>query len=1614
MTEPNTPSSNSAFRQLPAQAVHERFATRPALYSVVFKALRSRMLEHYPSLDLDWLAVKLASPQPNGDYTYPALMEVAVAHVLNPQLLDLRAVRERPYFLTTQPPAALKTGDGQPLDMQVVAQILDEFPASLYLYMQHDLADYWSQVDNHGNSRWQWLAEFLNGQMIATAASQSPLSDVQRDMLAVVAAWPAQRERLPRSSPATYVYFIESTLTRLGKTVRVLTPDLLLVRDKQVLLYSVAGAIQAFDSLEAFSQAWGSRMQREFQFDSLTWQRNETAANVFEQQAGLILNQQLEDLAALSFQGQDEKELDQRLDMITNPARYFTDIKLPDTERLGTVSQQLPQWLKQAEPADRFAYHRHLQDMAHALQKNQGRSFNEGIENIHTFSRSALRKQMQTDHGDFDPDAVLLDFAVAAGYPGGAGIIEHVRMSLTELALKNLAGKPKGTLKLSSTTATPLPGWLNEDYLMGSNGLIQRVDIGTTYPNALKDLLLSDTVEARRRELLFTRELKAHLPMQALEFKVRQQHGMTVTGYQYVKALMGETPSLRLVNDQEIVLRPLALCRKAGATPDEVNNMFIIEPRDSQVGPHLLYRPLYAESLNEYPTRQALLEAIAEPGALQDSVLTWLSDKARPIYAHGGIKEPHIIRFLPGDEFNRPEKPAPATLAVDDGAGEWLQSQLNGQLPNHLFGSTARALVDLADRESISNTESRWAIVMEGAWLLFNTLLLPLVQGPAMLAGWFLVLVASLEQDLAGLDSNDPTTRELALIDLLLNTAMVLLHGASPSAKPLSPPSATDSALRLETWRRAPGLPPPQDAPVIRSGAVSLPGEPPASGHTALDFIRSLASPHASERLRAMLDINVPWPEPLPTAQGSGPLKGLYRINGTWHASLGGLLFQVNVVPGFNEVYLVHPQYPQHPGFKLISDHQGHWRLDTHARLEGGMPRERLSKWQKERAEKLGVLKAELQALNAEIFSLIPTSLSLQSTLNAARAQLVEQSKSLRKDWLLLASSANIPKLHAEVLIRHEKRRVAAAQARTQWNIALDNFQQYGREVMTLMKKVEAKTSELMAVDRTDPTYVRERNRASKSNFDFWAGIYESVSQKMADALETDRGETDAELSARASRELPQNISGAYDDYIITKKRQLAALTEMVEPAEKIETLLKEADPALRQILLQGKPSDQNIRSVAIKQHALLVFMDLVFNRMNDSRNPTEFPFVRELTDKRTATSLMAHTEMLTTTGYSAREQIDVLKDVLERYEQLENAVTSLAEMNSGFIREEHRQPFLDYLAYARTSLEAQLANLILVEEGFAPLPTPERITRQKAPNRRVIKTRDRRTLVGEVRPAQRDTPGNFVDIKDPLTGKTLATYLEHPGEGVWNVVEEVGPSAPAPTAIKRSLKTIEAQAQTVRDERTGIDSSIAFQQRKLRDPGRLESLDPLEWDVILTQHAAKFTTLAEELQRDHANDPGARTLIDQYRSLAAEATQQARERCSEGYKLQRPKASHVDYLWKHGFVDINLVKSRVPLKAGDFLTEYAVRDKSKIRAGIKGKDNVLWYAHFHYSAVDQAPSQPDFGHLKTPSEQRYTRRELIEQARADNRAVVNLEKAEIKSPLDQRLFLGLEVLASK
>ncbi|TVT83558.1 dermonecrotic toxin domain-containing protein [Pseudomonas sp. H3(2019)] len=1598
MPDPNTPALSTLPSQLAAQAIHKRFAHRPALFSVVFNALRDQILEHYPTLELDLRSVKLASPNSSGGWTFQLLLNVAIEHVLNPQLLDLSPRRELPFYLTQKIPSRLKTpAPPYLIDMQVIAEIIAALPSTIYIYFQQALADYWSEADVQGNSCWQWLGEFLNGQMTA-AATRADLTQTQRDMLSLIATWP---ERLKRSSGSD-AYFIETTLTRVGKELRLLTPDLLLVRDKQVLLYSVAGTIESFDSIDAFSEAWGIRMQRQFQFDSVTWRRNEPDGNVFEQQAALILNQQLEDLGTLTFQGQSERALERRLEKLTDPALLFSNVPEAAPARLQQVSNQLPEWIKQADAGDRFAYHRHLQDMAQVLKQNQGRSFNEGIENIHSFCRNALRKQMQTDHGDYDPDDVVLDFSVAAGYPGGAGIIGHVRMSLTELALKNLAGKPKGTLKLSSKSGKTLPHWLNEDYVLGGNGLIQCVDIGTTYPQKIKDLLLSDTADARRRETLFARELKVQLPMQTLEYKIRNQYRVSAKGYHYVKALLGETASDRTVDGQEIVLRPLALCRKAGATPDTANNIFIIEPRDTNVGPHLLYRPLYADSLYEYPTRQDLLNAIAAPGDLQNSVLTWLTDKARPIYDHGGIKEPHIVHFTIGDEFGPYEKPAPATLAVDEGAEEWLQSHVNGTLLNHLFDSTAQALVDLADRDSVSNSESRWAIVMEGAWLLFNTLLLPLVQGPAMLAGWFLVLVSSLEQDLAGLDSDDPTIREQALIDLLLNTAMVLLHAATPSngtRQPLTEPAPEDSALHLASWRHPAGLPHQEGAPVVRHGPAALPGEPPATGHTTLDFSRSIASPKASAKLlNALLEVRVPWPESLPNPEAGGPLKGLYRIGSTWHASVGGLLFQVSIETGFGDVYLVDPERPHHPGFKLASDGLGHWRLDRGARLEGGMPKERVQRWKGGNQTHLDELTAHAEALRLQAQPLVTAAREARETVIKARKELDKQKKILRLLWEILAKAT--PEQKDKYIGRYEEQRSETARVKLGMHIALQKHQEAVAALAPVIHKLVEKRTEQMAANITNKDHLENRNAAAMHEFNSWTTVYDLLVKARLDLLELESGENVDELSIRINDELSRGITTAYETFLNNTKALLEIEQKQIPVAHEIETLFNQADPALRQYLLSVSPIDQYISPAPLKLSELLVLLELALDRSYRPREQTEFSFAQQLLDPQITRSILAHSEMRSSSGYSAIEQTVVLKDILEHYERIENAFNSLSDMNSGYLRVEYRTPFLEQFRETRSSLEAQLADLILVDEGFAPAPVTDKPTRAKTSSKKVIKT-SKGSLVGDLRPPQSETPGSFVDIKDPSTGQTVATYLEHANEGVWVEVVPARPTEPAPAPAVRSFNAIKKDAETVMAQRAGIERTIRAQQRKLQDPTRREDLSPLDWNDMLIQHAHKLETLAGEIQRDYSTDANAAALRNIYLEEANTATKLAREVCSEGYKQQLPKASNIAYLWKHGFVDINLVSSRVPTKAGDYLTEYAVREKNTTK--------VFWYAHFHYSAVDTPASQHNFGHLKRPAERFMTRKQLIEIALANNRAVVNLDKAVIKPPLDQELFLKLE-----
>lgn len=1606
MPDPTAPVVSQAFSELPARAVRSRFAQRPTVASVLGNALRQRLEEHYPSLNVDPTQIKLASPEPTGGWTLKPLCQVAIEHLLAPAPPDFTPRDSRPFFLTLKPPSRLDTPTAPHVDMQVIARIIAQLPLTLYIDYQQALADYWNQTDESGTSHWQWLGEFLNSQLKVAALLPSDLSEDQRRMLSQVAARPDRMERLDQAAYTIHAWFLETTLGKGERQIRRLGPEILLAHGKNVLLCHVDGRVDAFDSLEDFSGVWSRRMQQQFLVERIGWKRYEPDGNLFELQAGLTLNRQLDDLETFKADtAHDLEDLERRLDILTDPSTLFAQAPENNNAPLKQLHSQLPDWLQHASPTDRFAYRQYLLNLAEVTAQSQGRSFNEGLDDINTFSRHALQAQMQVDHGqtaDYDPNELELDFAVAAGYPGGAGFIEHVRMSLTDLALKNLAGKPGGRMTVSHKRGLTPPQWLNEDYLLGSRGLIQRVDIGKVYPQKISELLLSGSPDAQRRAALYTRQLRVQLPMRALECKIRKQSGFTAKGHRYVAALMGETPVDRKVDEQDIVLRPLAFQSKPGAEPDTVVDMFVIEPKNLDVGPHILYRPQYSESLIEFPTRSALLDAVAQPGELQDSVLTWLPDRARGIYANGGFKEPHILHFHIGDEYDLLRKPAPAALAGNEGAEALLLSLQEGKILFELFASHARALVDLADLESVSNAESRWEVLLKGAGLLFNTLLLPLVRGPLMLAGWMLMLIDSLEKDLDGLGSNDPKTRELALIDLLLNTAMVLLHitpATGATQDPLPRPAPDETELSLLPWRLASPLAERADIR-IDLAAVALPGEPVGGDHTALDFISSTASPKATDKLlNALLEFHVPWPEKMPPAVTSGPFKGLYHIDGVWHASAAGLLFQVSIVPGLGEVYLVDASHPDHPGFKLTSDGQGHWRLDRGLKLEGGGPKSRRQAKLEEIQRQLDVINLNRLALEQQLERQLEQSARARAGLDETISQIKPTSRNLQMAWEALGQAQ--AEHYQAAKLRHEQASRAYADLNRAGNIQC--------ELLTrITERIEQTSQGLVEISRQsqplDPAVDHPRRQA-----DLLSGVAAGYVYAMGFGLEvekpsiTPQGEPIQALFARETSEREEGIPTGQESFELFKAR-LESKERTIDLVTRLDRLYGELDqfPAgraehRRLAQLLDKPQ------VADRMNALIDSLELlrglIFDRSKLMDAQEEYLFDLQLADLRNETTI-SHMNLRNTEGFTPAESQQALSAIIDRYKLSLVACQDMLEMKFSPDRVDFQQRFIARISEVIGNAEAELAELIRSEADVPAqikVPKPQR---RHSPTKRVFKTRNRGTLVGDQIPAPQGETGDFIEIRNPTNDQVVATFHKHPGEGVYveqlpQAPVEAEPVAPQPS---RSLTTLRKEHQELIAKRVDIEHSIRFQQKKLNDPKRLENIDPLDWDDMLTRHAEKLEALHREAKGLDGAD--AALLSKTLHEEAIQAITLGHQYCAEGYKRQRPQAQKIDYLWRHGFVDINLVNRLKHLATGDYLTEYSVREKNS--------PNVLWYAHFHYPTADTPRAAYSFAHIKIPAQRFLTYRDLLQQAATDNATVINLKKALIEPPLDEKLFLKL------
>lgn len=685
------------------------------------------------------------------------------------------------------------------------------------------------------------------------------------------------------------------------------------------LLYNPALGITPIEDIDDIGGLLAAEVEPSPAGQVAHWFSRPVEGDPFDALAASYLERQLRDLDRIDRRlPRTAQAWQQLLNDITDPLHWFVARLSPLQQKLRAG---LPLWLSQADATDSAACAQLLRGWVLTGHAEGAHDYLDGIPTIEQFAveqlQGCLQQQPVTAKLKAQEISIRFDRVIGAAVPlpGGfiAGEVEPVTVTLVQLALENLAGFPH-TPKSISLKGEKAPPGLTYNLL---SACIKQVDIGQSYPLLLKRKLVDDVSEATRRQRLFSRQLRSQLPLLALEYKIQGLHGLTLNGFLRLQAALQATPVQRLLDGQAMALWPLAFRAAPDQVADVVANQFIIGPQAGHEGPHLLYRPLLSPTLQEYESLAALLEAIRATGELQDQVLSWIDARRQAIYANGGFIEPHIRHFLPSDEFTVYTKPAPAHLH---------KQVVDGDPAQQVFVATAEALVTLADRQSQSNTEQRWASLKQLGWLLFTNLL-PLLRGPAALAGWLLQLSDSVREDLQSLHSSDTQARAAAVTDMLVNLMAVMAHQAAPH----------DVQRHLD-------LEHPAFAPLARAEpvpAAPVRGSPPASFSAPLGWAnaRDTLTPAMQARLTALSLKSQPTPDYLKQAEASGPLQGLLKpasaVGGYWQALVRGRVYRIQIQQGRVRVVSATGEILG-PWLKHLGN--GRWDIDLGLHLRGGAP----------------------------------------------------------------------------------------------------------------------------------------------------------------------------------------------------------------------------------------------------------------------------------------------------------------------------------------------------------------------------------------------------------------------------------------------------------------------------------------------------------------------------------------------------------------------------------------------------------------------------------------------------------------------------------------------------
>ncbi|MEB0048344.1 MULTISPECIES: dermonecrotic toxin domain-containing protein [unclassified Pseudomonas] len=1473
----DTPTQQKTVRHAPLEALMTQLCVGPDLGEVAAVLLRQALQALYPNLDIDpaiamvgtscWEIVDDAIiPKPT---QYEALTDILAGRSLND---DQVIYLESQHFLTQQP--LTDPVLHLPVRIAEIASTLNILaPQMLIAYQEQQLA-FWNKTDNNG-VRWHALSSTLRNIWNVDKVEGWTTEDCRMARHFFHAPDLATRGLNNPFGSKAYLFDIDSVD---GENVKHLNemPFAALIGTHQgrtsILMYSGVNGYEKFDSLEQLGASLPVHLDTSRNYKKIQWRLYEPSGHFFDQQACTLISMQIDIIGALSVADLNP------IDAVQSPLRKPLGI-VELSEKKGPVKEWfrdlLPDWLRNASSSDLTLYSRHLKDLATLHSLNAGQSYQDGILPIDQYTLKALKDEMTKDHADaarlkLDMFTVRIESQLIWGTFTVPGKTEVSLFSLVELALQNLVALPLGNKTLRSTNGNSRPAWLTVDYI---EALIKRVNIGSTYPALIKAKLLDDPKEKARREALYTQHLRIQLPLLAMQCRIRNEAGIDERGYRYVVAVMQPDLSDHEVEGQIIVIRPLAFIpkRRITTTADVVANMFVIGPQDPAAGPCLLYRPLLDEPLTQYPSPANLLYAIQQSVSLRNSVLAWLPDAARSDYEFyvfpGQLPSPWAaLEFLVD----------PVKLWTMSGPMSLGAQPLNGELFANLYQANANALIELADRQSVSNTEARWATFKHSGWLIFSSVL-PFLNRTAGTATWIWQMVDTLQTFVEDYEQKRTQEEWATFVDILLTLGLAITVHMASRNRPTRSISAKKSQpeLLINT--------PPLAEPTVVKKIPDLTAYELPPGH-----FRSLHTSGALNRLPASLgsvldSFKTVKPEGLVTPSTvTGAHRHLYPLGQKWYAPVGERWFEVTVDTDA-KVIIVDPRQTTRTGPTLINNAKGEWFIDTRLRLRGGgLPT------QKQKNETLITTRAAL--LRSQLTTFENEKKTTQDALQLSRQQMTD------------AQGTSVEGKRELYLQKLETQRTDyedALQKLKTLNVftPLHDYQQrslgYLKAQLDLTQAgiTEALTTFTPKL-RTVLDQAEQQGRARQDRHIEDAGQMSVLNRDMIKRLSYIQSRfTHLKVFAKEGLQLIQDTRKRLPAYAIEDLKALqVTLSRNLCLASETTTTAPDAWYAIDQIIDSADLTIQGLRDTLAERSE---------NRLD--------------------------------------ERIGTLNSLFEQFSGVDERLQDFKLEFPGQVLEEPFTRLRDQITEFKQSTVNNLVLLIGERNILRVQPGPSQTTPR--PKRRFIHTRYNGVLIGEPRLSDAGLETNLVDIKSPLTQKTMATFHEKT-PGVW--VERVQSSES--TAVAPNIQSSTTAGQALLDGLTAFKTRATAQ---MNQPGRT----PTGVEYLYHQHAMRLEQASRAIEQAltdaNLTDDNSISAAEISKNLDAAVESlytQAHIGMEKMIKEQPPTIAGIEWLNGKKLIAIKKTINRRRLKGSksDYLDEYTVSDSKSHK--------VFWYAHFHYS----------------------------------------------------------------